>query len=46
VEETTHPAIRAHMPALLSGSVEHRMRWGFDVLVNGITQTPVPGTAD
>jgi AcrR family transcriptional regulator len=46
VEETTHPAIRAHMPALLSGSVEDRMRWGFDVFVNGITQTPVPGTAD
>ncbi|MFH8343040.1 TetR/AcrR family transcriptional regulator [Streptomyces sp. AM6-12] len=45
VDEATHPAIRAHMPALLGGSVEDRMRWGFDVLVNGITQTPVPGTA-
>ncbi|MFF3362176.1 TetR/AcrR family transcriptional regulator [Streptomyces misionensis] len=43
---TTHPAIRAHLPALLSGSVAERMRWGFDVLVDGITHTPVPGTAD
>ncbi|MFJ9927846.1 TetR/AcrR family transcriptional regulator [Streptomyces misionensis] len=43
---TTHPAITAHMPVLLSGSVTDRMRWGFDVLVNGILHTPVPGTAD
>ncbi|MEV1009687.1 TetR/AcrR family transcriptional regulator [Streptomyces sp. NPDC049881] len=43
VDEATHPAIRAHMPALVSGSAEERLRWGFDVLVNGITHTPVPG---
>ncbi len=43
VDADTHPAITAHMPALLSGSAGERMRWSFDVLVNGITQTPVPG---
>ncbi|MCH0558437.1 TetR/AcrR family transcriptional regulator [Streptomyces sp. MUM 16J] len=42
VDETSHPAIRAHMPALVSGSPGDRMRWSFDVLVNGITHTPVP----
>ncbi|MEV2212483.1 TetR/AcrR family transcriptional regulator C-terminal domain-containing protein [Streptomyces sp. NPDC050997] len=45
-DETTHPAIKAHMPALLSGTPSDRMRWSFDVLVNGITHTPVPGTGD
>ncbi|OIK24699.1 TetR/AcrR family transcriptional regulator [Streptomyces malaysiense] len=43
VDETTHPAIKAHMPALVSGSPGDRMSWSFDVLVNGITHTPVPG---
>ncbi|MFD3493307.1 TetR/AcrR family transcriptional regulator [Streptomyces sp. NPDC058690] len=43
VDETSHPAIKAHMPALLSGSVRDRTRWSFDVLVNGITHTPVRG---
>jgi len=42
VDESTHPAIQAHMPALVGGSVADRMRWSFDVLVNGITHTPVP----
>ncbi|MFE3499531.1 TetR/AcrR family transcriptional regulator [Kitasatospora sp. NPDC059160] len=42
-DEGTHPAIRAHMPVLVGGSAEQRLRWGFDVLVNGITGTPVPG---
>lgn len=42
VENSTHPAIAAHMPELVSGTVEARMRWGFDVLVNGIVQTPTP----
>jgi hypothetical protein len=46
VDEATHPAINAHMPALIDGSVEDRMRWSFDVLVNGITRTPVPGARD
>ncbi|MCZ4602313.1 TetR/AcrR family transcriptional regulator [Streptomyces sp. Lzd4kr] len=45
VDGATHPAITAHMPALISGSVRDRMRWSFDVLVNGITHTPVPGEA-
>ncbi|MFC5075433.1 TetR/AcrR family transcriptional regulator [Kitasatospora cinereorecta] len=44
VDEATHPAIAAHMPALVSGSADDRMGWSFDVLVNGITHTPVPGT--
>ncbi|MFH8403832.1 TetR/AcrR family transcriptional regulator [Streptomyces sp. NPDC018019] len=43
VDAATHPAITAHMPAVISGSVQDRMRWSFDVLVNGITHTPVPG---
>jgi len=43
VDGTTHPAIRAHMPALVGGSAGQRMDWSFDVLVNGITHTPVPG---
>jgi AcrR family transcriptional regulator len=45
-DATTHPAIAAHMPALIGGSVPDRIRWSFDVLVNGITHTPVPGAAD
>ncbi|MEU2678344.1 TetR/AcrR family transcriptional regulator C-terminal domain-containing protein [Streptomyces sp. NPDC007107] len=40
--EGTHPAIAAHMPALIGGTPEQRFRWGFDVLVNGIIQTPAP----
>ncbi|MFF4243494.1 TetR/AcrR family transcriptional regulator [Streptomyces sp. NPDC001822] len=43
VDESTHPAVRAHMPALISGAGE-RLRWGFEVLINGITSTPVPRT--
>ncbi|WP_152603617.1 TetR/AcrR family transcriptional regulator [Amycolatopsis rifamycinica] len=45
VDATTHPAITAHMPALIGGSVADRIRWSFDILVNGITHTPVPGAA-
>ncbi|MFF1833446.1 TetR/AcrR family transcriptional regulator [Streptomyces sp. NPDC058231] len=45
LDEATHPAIKAHMPALVSGSAGDRMRWSFDVLVSGITHTPVPGAA-
>ncbi|MFF7445687.1 MULTISPECIES: TetR/AcrR family transcriptional regulator C-terminal domain-containing protein [unclassified Streptomyces] len=46
-DATTHPAITAHMPVLISGSADDRMHWAFDVLVNGITRTPVPdGAAD
>lgn len=40
--EAVHPAISAHMPALVAGSPEERFRWGFDVLVNGILATPAP----
>ncbi|RMI41317.1 TetR/AcrR family transcriptional regulator [Streptomyces triticirhizae] len=44
--EATHPAIAAHLPALVGGTTEERFRWGFDVLVNGITHTPVPAAGD
>jgi len=45
VDETTHPAITAHLPELISGP-EGRVAWGFHVLINGITHTPIPrGTA-
>lgn len=43
VGEATHPAIKAHLPALLGGSEESRMSWGFNVVINGILHTPVPG---
>lgn len=43
VDASTHPAVRAHMPALITGA-GGRLRWGFDVLINGITVTPVPRT--
>ncbi|MGI5490098.1 TetR/AcrR family transcriptional regulator [Microtetraspora malaysiensis] len=46
VDEATHPMIKAHMPALLAGAAEHRLSWGFDVLINGIIHTPLPGTVD
>ncbi|WP_335973347.1 TetR/AcrR family transcriptional regulator [Streptomyces sp. CA2R106] len=46
VDGATHPAIAAHMPALIGGSVPARMRWSFDVLVNGITRTPLPEAGD
>jgi AcrR family transcriptional regulator len=42
----TYPAITAHMPELIGGPPRNRMRWAFDVLVNGITHTPVPATDD
>lgn len=41
-DDSTHPAIKAHMPALISGAGA-RLTWGFEVLINGITSTPVPG---
>ncbi|MEU1873951.1 AcrR family transcriptional regulator [Streptomyces ambofaciens] len=46
VDEATHPAITAHMPDLIGGAAQDRMRWSFDVLVNGITHSPVPGRTD
>ncbi|MEU9187179.1 TetR/AcrR family transcriptional regulator [Streptomyces sp. NPDC048484] len=46
VDGTTHPAITAHMPDLIGGAARDRMRWSFDVLVNGITRTPVPVPTD
>ncbi len=41
-DEAARPMIRAHLPALLSGPDEHRLTWGFDVLINGIVGTPLP----
>ncbi|MBQ0885712.1 TetR/AcrR family transcriptional regulator [Streptomyces sp. RM72] len=46
VDEATHPAITAHMPELIGGTARDRMRWSFDVLVNGITHSPVPDQTD
>ncbi|GHD42824.1 TetR/AcrR family transcriptional regulator [Streptomyces galbus] len=46
VDESTHPMIRAHLPALLAGPVDHRLTWGFDVLINGIAGTPLPRRTD
>ncbi|WP_406054429.1 TetR/AcrR family transcriptional regulator [Streptomyces sp. NBC_01077] len=46
VDGRTHPMIKAHLPALLSGTPEDRLSWGFDVLINGITRTPLPRAAD
>ncbi|MDQ1033821.1 AcrR family transcriptional regulator [Streptomyces sp. V3I8] len=40
VDGSRYPAIKAHMPALISGA-DGRMSWGFEVLINGITSTPV-----
>ncbi|MEU3288019.1 TetR/AcrR family transcriptional regulator [Streptomyces longwoodensis] len=45
VDAATHPMIKGHLPALLSGPVEDRLTWGFDVLINGITGTPLPRRA-
>ncbi|MFB7326430.1 TetR/AcrR family transcriptional regulator [Streptomyces sp. NPDC056190] len=45
VDEATHPMIKAHMPALLAGPAEHRLSWGFNVLINGIIHTPLPYAA-
>ncbi|WP_435858986.1 TetR/AcrR family transcriptional regulator [Streptomyces varsoviensis] len=44
-DEATHPAITAHRQHLVSGTAAERMRWSFDVLINGITSTPVPDSA-
>ncbi len=38
----THPQIAALGPRLLAGAPEHRLSWGFQVLLNGITHTPTP----
>jgi AcrR family transcriptional regulator len=43
VDETTHPMIKAHLPVLLSGPEEARLSWGFDVVINGIMRSPLPG---
>ncbi|MER5480269.1 TetR/AcrR family transcriptional regulator [Streptomyces sp. NPDC002734] len=42
---TTRPTIKALLPDLLGGSGSARMAWGFDVLINGITRTPLPDAA-
>ena len=41
-DETTHPAIKAHMPVLITGGGA-RLAWGFEVVINGLMRTPVPG---
>ncbi|THA71579.1 TetR/AcrR family transcriptional regulator [Streptomyces sp. A0958] len=44
VDEAAHPMIKAHLPELRAGTEDARLAWGFDVVINGITQTPLPGT--
>ncbi len=39
----THPHIAALAGELLSGEPEHRLSWGFRVLIDGIARTPTPG---
>ncbi|MEU3400579.1 TetR/AcrR family transcriptional regulator [Streptomyces filamentosus] len=43
VDGAEHPMIKAHLPALLSGTQDARLSWGFDLVINGILHTPVPG---
>lgn len=43
VDAAAHPMIKAHLPALLGGTESSRLAWGFDVVINGIVHTPVPG---
>ncbi|MFF9853403.1 TetR/AcrR family transcriptional regulator [Streptomyces litmocidini] len=45
VDEAEHPMIKAHLPALLAGTQDARLTWGFDLVINGILHTPVPATA-
>lgn len=42
VDEAEHPMIKAHLPALLAGTPDARLSWGFDLVINGIMHTPVP----
>ncbi|MFJ7630973.1 hypothetical protein ACIQZN_31280 [Streptomyces sp. NPDC097595] len=46
VDEAAHPMIRAHLPALLAGTQDDRLSWGFDLVINGIIRTPVPDATD
>ncbi|MFB9370984.1 TetR/AcrR family transcriptional regulator [Kitasatospora sp. NPDC001664] len=41
VDPATHPAIRAHMPALVGGAGA-RLAWSVQALINGVVSTPVP----
>ena len=36
-----YPRIAAVAPDLVSGTAEQRLSWGFNVLINGVLQTPV-----
>jgi hypothetical protein len=42
VDERTHPRLYALADDLLSGTPRQRLSWHFQMLVNGIAQTPVP----
>jgi AcrR family transcriptional regulator len=42
VSPETHPRLRALADSLLAGSPEERMAWCFQMLINGISGTPVP----
>jgi AcrR family transcriptional regulator len=41
--EQTHPHLRALTGSLLGGSPEERLSWSFQMLINGIAGTSVPG---
>ncbi|MEU6620063.1 TetR/AcrR family transcriptional regulator [Streptomyces litmocidini] len=45
VDDAEHPMIKAHLPALLAGTQDARLSWGFDVVINGIIHTPLPESA-
>ncbi|MFD4253445.1 TetR/AcrR family transcriptional regulator [Amycolatopsis thermoflava] len=40
-DDATHPAIKAHLPELISGP-KGRLAWGFAALINGVVHTPLP----
>lgn len=42
ISPRTHPHLAASANELLSGPAEARLRWGFDVLINGVLATPRP----
>lgn len=42
----THPHVAALADELLSGTGEHRLTWGFRVLINGILQTGRPDMSE
>jgi AcrR family transcriptional regulator len=44
VSAQTHPHLHALGTSVLGGSPRDRLTWGLHVVINGITNTPLPGT--